>query len=128
MNINQIVEHNKPLVAELKRSNPYWKCTRARIVTVVDPVQIITNKHGHKNMIGWILQRRAMDTNVILIVPYSNSFGLTAEYRVDEYKPIDMKHYSISEWAKYLGITYEEAYEEGVEYILEDGTVVYQNS
>ena len=36
------------------------------------------------------------------------------------------RHFTIEEWAEYLGISYEEAYAEGVDYILENGTVVYK--
>ena len=36
-----------------------------------------------------------------------------------------MERFTIAQWAIYVGITYEEAYEENVDYILADGTVVY---
>ena len=38
----------------------------------------------------------------------------------------EQKKFTIQEWADHLGITYDEAYEPNVDYVLEDGTVVYK--
>ena len=38
-----------------------------------------------------------------------------------------MQKYSIQEWADYLGITYEEAYEPNIDYITEEG-VMFKDS
>lgn len=87
MTLEAIIAHNLPQIAVLKK-NKNWNCTRMPVVTVVEQIKIISDRHNQQGMIGWKLTKSKVNTDIVIIVPYNTKQGITSVYSDGEYEYI----------------------------------------
>jgi hypothetical protein len=86
MTIDEIVKHNSHFVKVLKIKNKYWNCLKVPVAEVADQIEIKTDRLGHECMCGWKYKGSKLTTDIVVILPYSTKWGITAVYHEGEYE------------------------------------------